>query len=95
MEILQNLLSLLMNNQNLNGLKPIMDLLAKNSFDIKKTLSSLDLNSIMPIINQFMNTMKNKSPTTEYSPAVGLTPIANVADKEIVYTLNKYFHQDF
>jgi len=91
MEILQNLLSLLTNG-NASALKPIIELLAKNSFDIKKVLSSLDLNSIMPIVKEFLASTNKKSPTTEYSSAVGLDPIALIADKEIVYTLNKYFH---
>ena len=95
MEILQNLLSLLSKNQNLGALKPIIDLLSKNSFDLKKTLSTLDLSSLMPIVSQFASAFNNKNPTTEYSSAVGLKPIALIADKEIVYTLNKYFHDDF
>jgi hypothetical protein len=38
--------------------------------------------------------MNNKSPTETVGQNVyGLNPIANVADKDIVYTLNKYLSQ--
>jgi hypothetical protein len=91
MEILQNLLSLLSTNSNLGGFKPIVDLLEKNSFDLKKTLSSLDLSAVMPIITSFLSSINDKKSPTTASTAVGLDPIAFIADKEIVFTLNKYF----
>ena len=35
----------------------------------------------------------NKNTTNEnFVGGYGLTPIANIADKEIVYALNKYFY---
>ena len=90
MEILQFLLNLLNGNSNLGVLAPIINLLKENSFDIKKTLNSLSPDTLAPIIKEFMSAQNNIRPTETVGRSEGLTPIANVADKDIVYTLNKY-----
>ena len=92
MEILQVLLSLLSNNENLKNLLPIINLFKNNSFDLKSVLQNLNLETIAPIIKEFMNGKKN-SPTEKVDTGYGLNPITNIADKEIIYTLGKYFHQ--
>ncbi|MBE5749513.1 MAG: hypothetical protein E7346_01420 [Clostridiales bacterium] len=93
MEILQVLLSLFLNGENGGAFAPVIKRLANNSFDLKKTLLSLTPEEVEPIIKEFMKFSDKKSPTNGYSPSVGLDPIAMIADKEIVYTLNKYFHE--
>ena len=89
MEILQFLLNFLNNNSNLGVLTPIINLLKENSFDIKRVISNLSPEVIAPIVKEFMNAQNNR-PTESVGRSEGLTPIANVADKDIVYTLNKY-----
>ena len=93
MDLLQFLLSLLFNGKNGGAFMPVIKLLADNSFDIKKTLSCLTPDQIEPIVKEFMRYENKKNPTDGCSPSVGLTPIALIADKEIVYTLNRYFHE--
>ena len=93
MEILQVLLSLFLNGEKGGAFAPVIKTIANNSFDLKKTLLSLTPEEIEPIINEFVKFSNKKSPTSGYSPSVGLDPIALIADKEIVYTLNKYFHE--
>ena len=93
MEILQVLLSLFLNGEKGGAFAPVIKTLANNSFDLKKTLIILTPEEIEPIINEFVKFSNKKSPTSGYSPSVGLDPIALIADKEIVYTLNKYFHE--
>lgn len=91
MEILQFLLSFFLNEYG-GKLSPIIELLKNNDFDIKKTLQNVNLETIAPLIKNFMeNGTKNRPENSERSVA-GLNPIAKIADKDIVYTLNKYFY---
>lgn len=93
MEILQFLTSFFANDKNMKILKPIIDLLAQNSFDIKKTLASLNPEMLRPIVKEFMSNMNNR-PTTFVERDAGLVPISNIADKDIVYALNRYLGQE-
>ena len=89
MEILQFLTAFFQNNQNLKLIAPIIEILRNNHFDIKKALSSLTPEMIKPIIEQFSVVM-NSAPQGFNERSQGLTPISNIADKDIVYCLNKY-----
>lgn len=89
MELLQFLLSFLLGDGG-KKFSPLLERFMKNGFNIKDLLSSLSLDTLAPIIQAFMG-MQNKSPTQNVGQYFGLNPIANIADKEIVYTLNKYF----
>ncbi len=92
MEILQFLLNFFSKNSNGGALGEILNLLSKNNYDVKKVLSNLTPQTLEPIIKSFMNE-QNKNPSTSPEFSYGITPIARVADKDIVYTLNKYFGQ--
>ncbi len=96
MEILQNLLSFFINEYDGGKFKPIFELLKNNSFDIKKALSHLNLDALAPLIQEFFkhsNTdNKNQPFTPQFTQGFGLNPIAKIADKDIVYTLNQYFY---
>ena len=95
MEILQFLLSLLGENKNLQGLAPVIELLKKNSFNLGNTLKNINLQTIAPIIKEFIQNyqFKNKTPTeNSVGNGYALNPIAPFADKDIVYSLNKYFY---
>ncbi len=94
MEILQFLASLLTNEQNSKIITPILELLRQNSFDLKKVFSNLDPQALAPIIKEFMANMNNR-PTDTVGRNNGLTPISNIADKDIIFSLNKYMGQDF
>ena len=94
MEILQFLAQLLTNEQNSKLLAPIFELLKQNSFDIKKVLSNINPQVLAPIIKEFMSNMNNR-PTDTVGRNNGLIPISNIADKDIIFCLNKYLGQDF
>ena len=64
----------------------ILDLLKENNFDLKNILSRLDIEKVLPIVMEFINKKDFVKPKSSY-----LSPISSVADKEIIYTLNKYF----
>ena len=84
-DILKNFLS----KNNLSALIPVIQLLGENSFDIKKAISSITPETLMNLSGEFLknNTPENASFKTEKN---GVSPIANIADKDIVYTLNRY-----
>ena len=90
MEILQFLMNFIGNNQNFGALAPVINALKENSFDLKKTLSSINIEVLAPLIKGFFENA-NKNPTETVGQFYhGLDPIKNLADKDIVYTLNKY-----
>ena len=92
MEILQFILSLFKDNALLNNLAPILELLKKNNFDIKSTLADLDPATLQPLIQQLSTLFNNKSPTSSVGQENALAPILDIADKDIVYTLNKVLY---
>ena len=90
MEILQQFLSFILKEIGLTDLAPLLNGLGNGNFNLQNFLSNLRLENLMPIISAFMN-MKNKNPTDSVGNYSGLSPIENIADKEIVLTLNNYF----
>lgn len=93
MELLQFLLSFF--NGSYNGeLKPLIELIQKNDFDVKKILKNADVKTLAPLIKTFMERSAKKRPEKNSERSEhGLSPIAGFADKDIVFTLNKYFYE--
>ncbi len=87
MEILQFLLSNFFGD-NLKAIAPVFDLLKKHDFNVIKCLPELTPEMLAPIFSGLFN--QNKSPTEHVGQGYGIAPIAKIADKDIVYTLNKY-----
>ncbi len=93
MNILETLLSAFLNKEDMQSLAPLIKLLSDNSFDVKKVLQNLNLSAILPILLKLFNS-KHQGATVDYAvKGAGLNPITNIADKEIVYALGRYFHQ--
>ena len=93
MDLEQLLATLFGNDKFITALSPIIEHLRQNSFDIKKTLASLNPEMLRPIVKEFMSNMNNR-PTTFVERDAGLVPISNIADKDIVYALNRYLGQE-
>ncbi len=92
MEILQFLLSFFLSEYGeKNNLSPLLNLFQENGFDIKKTIKNIKPEMLLPIVKEFFSSKATKNPTENYSRENSLNPISNIADKEIIYTLNKYF----
>ena len=89
MDLLQFITSLLGNDKMVKLLSPIIELLRQNSFDIKKVLASLDPEMLKPIIEEFIKSINNR-PAQSTERIDGMQPISNIADKDIVFALNKY-----
>ncbi len=92
---IMELLQFIINNffgGKLGELTPLIELLKKNDFDIKKIISELKPETLAPLVSAFTEFFANtNSPTDSAGEYHGISPIAKIADKEIVYTLNKYF----
>ena len=89
MDLLQFITSLLGNDKMVKLLSPIIELLRQNSFDIKKVLASLDPEMLKPIIEEFIKNINNR-PAQSAERIDGMQPISNIADRDIVFALNKY-----
>ncbi len=90
------LLSFLLKDEKIKIIAPIIELLQKNSFNLVEALKNVNLETLAPILRAFMQSDFKTSPKenpTDFSVGniSGLNPIANIADKDIVYALNKYF----
>lgn len=94
MEILQFLLSFFMSEMGGGKLEPVLKALKENNFDIKSLLKNLNPEIIAPIIKDFMSKNEQNRPSGAHGRSVGLSPVAGIADKDIVYTLNKYFYTE-
>ena len=94
MEILQFLLSFFMSEMGGGKLEPVLKALKENNFDIKSLLKNLNPEIIAPIIKDFMSKNEQNRPSGTHGRSVGLSPVAGIADKDIVYTLNKYFYTE-
>ena len=88
MDLLQFLVSFIKNG-GLEKFMPLINSLFNGNFDLSKLLANLDLSTIAPVVSQFMQ--KNNGTTVSVEP-LGLKPIMNIADQQIVYTLNQYFY---
>ncbi|MBR0189796.1 MAG: hypothetical protein IJQ23_05370 [Clostridia bacterium] len=91
-EIIKNLFS----DRSTETVLPIINLLRENSFDLKKVAQNLTPEKIIPIVQSFAAAQSAKSDTGEIfnMQKGGALTIANVADKEIVYCLNRYLNAE-
>ena len=84
MEILRFFLSFLLKEYGGGEFSELFDKLQSNSFDLQSFLD-LKLESLAPLIKTFFGNAKNPSEVPD-----GLSPVADIADRDIVYALNKY-----
>ena len=92
MDFIKQLINFLINEFGMEKLSGLFNVLSENSFDIKKILQSFSPEQFAPIIMEMMQNSKKNTTDENFVGGYGLTPIANIADKEIVYALNKYFY---
>ena len=90
MEILQFLISFLLEEYKDSTFAPILKQVKEHGFNLKSILSNLTPDMVAPIIRTFMQGLNKNSPT-EPVGQYGVKPIINFADKDIVNTLNCYF----
>lgn len=90
MDILNFLLDTI--EKNANVLAPAFKILSENSFDIKKVFDKLTPEDILRIYKDVSDNAQKNAPYAEKT--YGVAPISDIADKEIVYALNKYVNSE-
>ncbi len=89
MEILQFLLSFFSSEYKGGKFQPLFDLLKENSFNIGETIKRVKPEMLAPLISEFAF-KNNSSPSFNDGEVSGLTPISQIADQNIVNSLNCY-----
>lgn len=91
MELIKILLSILGNDKIKQTILPLFSHLQNNDFDLKKAIECLTPEIVSPLISTFSElfTEQNKSPKEPSITPSGILPISNIADKDIIYNLNK------
>ena len=82
MDLLQLIVSFLSERLKDN---PVFSSLSQN-VDLHNILSNMDFEKLLPLLGQIINSR----PTLERE--FETKPIINIADKDIVYSLNRYFY---
>jgi len=91
MEILQLLLNFISESPFRDTFASIFNHLKENDFDLKRALFSLTPEKIAPLISLFSKAKEQQKncPTSYDGQFYGLSPIKDIADKDIIYSLNK------
>ena len=90
MELLQFLLTFLLKEYGGEKLTPLLNALNNGSFNLQSLLSFITPETLEPILKNLFGA-KNEPCTQNFNvQGYGLKPIAQIADRDIVYTLNKY-----
>ena len=91
MELIKILLSFLENDKIKQVVLPIFNHLQNNGFDLKKAIECLTPEIVSPLIYTFSEIFneQKKSPKEQSITPSGVLPISNIADKDIIYNLNK------
>lgn len=87
MQLLDTVLSLLLNEENKEKIAPIIDAVLKNGFNLQSILKNIDVSTLMPLLQGLF---KQNQPSKQNYDANPLSPISNIADREIIFALNKY-----
>ena len=80
--------------KNAQTIARLFDFLRENSFDIKKILGAITPETLLSAFKYFDTFGKATPSGNPAAFANGVAPVANVADKEIVYALNRYLNSD-
>lgn len=80
-------------NNFINGdlkekIAPVMDAISKNGFNLEKILQSVDITTLLPLLGSLFGGATKSAPAA--ADANPLTPISGIADRDIVFALNRY-----
>ena len=90
LDIIKNLAS----NGGLSALIPVINALKDNSFDLQKTLNNIAPETLAKLGGELIKSAESSQTFNEVKKN-GVSPIANIADKDIVYTLNRYISAEY
>ena len=92
MEILKYIGDFLLKATGKEEYAPLLEILKKNNFDIKKAASDLTSDAVIPVLKGFLNNAAKSGNGKSSVPceSCGTAPIGGVADKKIISCLNAY-----
>lgn len=70
--------------------RALHSLLEQNNFNLQEVIKNLDFEKLAPILSAFSGEKEAGSFDFSKEPTYPLAPIAAVADRDIVYALNRY-----
>lgn len=73
-------------------ISPVLEMLAKNNFDISKVIKNLDVTTVAPLLGSLFEAFSARKGAAQTAQAAAnpLAPISSVADRDIIYSLNRY-----
>lgn len=89
MELLQYILNSVMPGKA-EQFAPLLSYAVQNNFNVKSMLENLDVSALAPLVSRFFSSPAENPRQDAPAAASPLEPIASVADKDIVYCLNRY-----
>lgn len=87
MQILDTLLSLLTSPDAKEKIAPILDAISKNNFNLAEVLKNIDITAVLPLVQSLFSQKQQTPPPVNANP---LSPVSDIADREIVFALNRY-----
>ncbi|PWM70153.1 MAG: hypothetical protein DBX59_11470 [Bacillota bacterium] len=94
MELLQTILNMILPNGRAQQLEPLLQYAMQNNFSLPDMLKNIDITALAPLLGGLFSSGANAQPSAPAAEplhsASPLAPVAAVADKDIVYCLNRY-----
>ena len=94
MEIIKILTEFMLKMTGREELGPLLAQLEKNGFDLKKTVSALTPDTVIPVIKSFLQKASDGKKSDSFaafgSESFGTEPVSEIADSRILRRLNDY-----
>jgi len=88
MEILDFILKNFLSGDAQEKFAPVFKTVTENGFDLGKIIKNLDISAILPLLDGLFSAKSAAPPKTE--TANPLSPVSDVADRDIIFALNRY-----
>jgi hypothetical protein len=92
MNLLQFLTSLFSNPESRNKIFQLLGNILNGNFNLAEILSNLNIEKALSLIAPLFQS--NNTTSQNKNDCFSLSPIENFANKDIVYSLNKYFESN-
>lgn len=91
MNLLQILTSFLSNSENSKALINLLADLLNGNFNLENFLKNINIEKVFNILSPLLQTNGANDKSQNQNVGLALKPITPFADKDVVYSLNKYF----
>lgn len=91
MNLLQILTSFLSNSENSKALLNLIADLLNGNFNLENLLKNINIEKVLKIFSPLLQSNGESDKRQNQNAGFALSPITAFADKDVVYSLNKYF----